>query len=456
MTTTTSLALQSLLLTAVNRSGLSRSLSRITGLSGSARALAVAAAANRLRPRPVLFVLPTDAALDDAVDDVRFLLRSLEGLADAVAERMVLPFPSLQVDPYRGLAPHFRATSARAQALHALAAGQVRVLVASAPALLPRLAPPGEISRLSASLRPGHDSSPDDLITMLAEGGYERQDPVDEHGEFCLRGGILDVFAAGDEMPVRIEFVGDTVESIRRFDPSTQRSVETLDQFSIIPVRDFSLAVTSDVAAAAASLIDYLGKAQVIVAEPEDVRAQVEQTWNSVAASYEERAPADGSVPEPQRLLVSWGELQPLFARGMSIEELSLEDAAGDHALHVAYQPPQEFKGRIPDWVNDVRQALEREDAVLFVAGTRGRAERTVELLRDYDVRAVVGRSHRRAARRAARCSWWMGSSRAAFGCPRRACWFTRDRRLRRGAPPCAEARRQAIARPPSSPTSAT
>ena len=99
MTTTTSLALQSLLLTAVNRSGLSRSVSRITGLSGSARALAVAATANRLRSRPVLFVLPTDAALDDAVDDVRFLLRSLEGLADAVAERVVLPFPSLQVDP---------------------------------------------------------------------------------------------------------------------------------------------------------------------------------------------------------------------------------------------------------------------------------------------------------------------------------------------------------------------
>ena len=75
---------------------------------------------------------------------------------------------------------------------------------------------------------------------MLADGGYERQDPVDEHGEFCLRGGILDIFAAGDEMPVRIEFVGDTVESIRRFDPSTQRSVETLDQFTIVPVRDFS------------------------------------------------------------------------------------------------------------------------------------------------------------------------------------------------------------------------
>ena len=66
----------------------------------------------------------------------------------------------------------------------------------------------------------------------------------------------------------------------------------------------------------------------MIVAEPEDVRAQVEQTWNSVETSFQERAPGEASVLEPQQLLVSWAELQPLFARGMSIEELSLEEAA--------------------------------------------------------------------------------------------------------------------------------
>ena len=55
-------------------------------------------------------------------------------------------------------------------------------------------------------------------------GGYEPADPVDAHGEFARRGGIFDVFPAGEELPIRIEFIGDTVESIRRFDPGTQRS----------------------------------------------------------------------------------------------------------------------------------------------------------------------------------------------------------------------------------------
>jgi len=387
-TTTPSLALQSLLLDATSKSGLSRPTGRFTGLGGSARALAVAAMTHRVRPAPVLFVLSTDAALDDAVDDVRFMLRALEGLADTAVERLVLPFPSLQVDPYRGLAPHFRATSARAQALHALASGQVRVLVASAPALLPRLAPPDTIRSLSATLRTGHDSSPDALVAMLAEGGYERQDPVDEHGEFCLRGGILDVFPAGETMPVRIEFVGDTVESLRRFDPSTQRSTDTIDQFAVVPVRDFALSASSSVSEPAASIVDYLGSAHVVIAEPEDVRAQVEQAWSGVRASYEERVPGDraASTLAPGQLMLGWDEVEPLVARGTALEELSLEQ--DERSVHVSYQPPQEFKGRIPDWVGDIRQALERQETVLFVAGSRGRAERTVELLRDYDVRA--------------------------------------------------------------------
>ena len=251
MSTTTSLALQSLLLNASAQTGLSRPVSRITGLAGSARALAAAAAAHRQKSAPVLFVLPTDQDLDDAVDDTRFFLQGLEGLTDADVERVVLPLPSLQVDPYRGLAPHFRATSARAQALFALASGQARVVVASAAALMPRLSPPAAVQALSLLIRPGQDIPPELLVDVLADGGYEGQDPVDEHGEFCLRGGILDVFPAGEAMPIRLEFVGDTVESLRRFDPDTQRSIESVDQFLLVPVRDFALAASAPAADAA-------------------------------------------------------------------------------------------------------------------------------------------------------------------------------------------------------------
>jgi transcription-repair coupling factor (superfamily II helicase) len=389
MSTTTSLALQSLLLNASAQTGLSRPVSRIAGVAGSARALVAAAASHRQKSVPVLYVLPADQDLDDAVDDARFFLQTIEGLTDADAERLVLPLPSLQVDPYRGLAPHFRATSARAQTLFALAAGQARIVVASAAALMPRLSPPSAVQALSVMVRPGQDIPPELLVDVLADGGYERQDPVDEHGEFCLRGGILDIFPAGESMPVRLEFVGDTVESLRRFDPDSQRSIESVDQFLLVPVRDFALAAAGPTSDTAASIVDYLPQAAVVVAEPDDVRAHVEQAFAHVQQSFEERAGGRDTptMLPPEALLLRWQDLAPLFARATAVEELGFGDEPSD-ALQVAYQPTQEFKGRISDWVTDVRQALARADSVLFVAGSRGRAERTVELLHDYDVRA--------------------------------------------------------------------
>ncbi len=108
----------------------------------------------------------------------------------------------------------------------------------------------------------------------------ERQDPVDQHGEFCLRGGILDIFPAGDLMPIRVEFAGDTIESIRRFDPATQRSIETIDQYGCYP----SASAPTRRPAATDSILDYLRASKgfqiVVAAEPDEVRAQVEQ-WTT-------------------------------------------------------------------------------------------------------------------------------------------------------------------------------
>ena len=140
-----------------------------------------------------------------------------------------------EVDPYRGLAPHFDIASARARALHALASPgrSARLIVTSAAALLPRLSPPERLAAISVTLTSGHDISPVDLGDLLTAAGYTRQDPVDESGEFCVRGGVVDFYPAGARHPVRLEFVGDTIESIRGYDPATQRSSVELDRAEI-------------------------------------------------------------------------------------------------------------------------------------------------------------------------------------------------------------------------------
>ncbi len=344
----------------------------------------------------MLWVVPTDHDLEDATSDARFFLSALEALPEAVAERVVLPLPSHQVDPYRGLAPHFRVTSARARALHASALGSARIIVASAQALLPRLASPESVLATSFDLRPGTEIDPHALSAILVDGGYERQDPVDEHGEYCLRGGILDVYPAGEATPIRVEFIGDSVESIRRFDPGTQRSIETLDQFQIVPVRE-----PAGGESGGATIFDYLRASRamrVVCAEPEDIHTQIEKWALQLQASFEERtsdkvAPG-GERRAPNELFATADEIAPFLTNAVTLEELAV-DEPGDETtppptgMHVTSQPAQEFRGRIADWVADVRQARDRAETVLFVASTHGRAERTVELLRDYDVLAL-------------------------------------------------------------------
>src|SRR3954468_18438768 len=119
-----------------------------------------------------------------------------------------------------------------------MANGTARVVIASAAALLPRVTTGDRLLAASLDLRPGQDIAPTDLAELLVDAGFTREDPADEHGEFAVRGGIVDIFPAGETNPVRLEFIGDTIETLRTYDPSTQRSIAAIDQVVIIPLRD--------------------------------------------------------------------------------------------------------------------------------------------------------------------------------------------------------------------------
>ncbi len=408
MSSAPSLALRSLLTGVLRETGLLSPLQRISGATSPVRALVVAAAAKRLAGDTILLVVPTDADLENTVGDISFFLSVLEGSASTVVERQVLPFPSTQVDPYRGFQPHLKVASARARVLHSLAslrssgatARQAQlVIVASAAALLTKVPDPATILLSSCDITPGVDIDPVVLANTLVLGGYEPADPVDAHGEFGRRGGILDVFPAGEELPIRIEFIGDTVESIRRFDPGTQRSVETLDRFGIVPVReigDLSRGLTSQ----PSNLFEFLRTrdSQVWVSEPTDVENHIKSAWEQVSGSYAdalERSKTPTVIAPPTELLLGADEVAEQLASAIVVEELSITGGSADpplqpSSLELSVQPVASFHGRIPDWVSDVKAAQANGDHVIFVAESHGRAERTVELLKDYDVRAVM------------------------------------------------------------------
>ena len=175
----------------------------------------------------------------------------------------------------------------------------------------------------SIDLRPGQDISPIDLAELLIDAGFTREDPADEHGEFAIRGGILDVFPAGESQPVRLEFIGDTIESLRRYDASTQRSIETIDQISIVPLRDV---LTED---RGATLFEYLAQAKdhrILVSERDEVETHAAKLVEQVQHSYEEAIGRHEEVPEPGELLADWSAIDARLARATNLVQLAIDE----------------------------------------------------------------------------------------------------------------------------------
>ena len=318
MSSSSSLALRALFRSAAAKAGLDEAGGTLSGLTPAARGLYVALRANTAPKDLTVVVVPTDADVDELTADARYFLDALEGLGEVAVADAVVPLPSHEVDPYRGLAPHLQVASTRARALAEIVAGEARLVVISAAALLPRLVPPAQLASASVDLAPGVEIGPQLLAEQLLEAGFTREDPVDEHGEFCVRGGIVDVFPPGDAEPFRVEFIGDTVESIRRYDPSTQRSTRTVDQARIVPIRE-RLGQTDNPSAAdlrlESTVFEYLTfrrRPAFVVVEPDDVFAAVDAFLEQTAASYQTlisqtrttRGAAPGSVALPEQLFV--------------------------------------------------------------------------------------------------------------------------------------------------------
>jgi len=390
MTTSTSLNLLALFKTALLRSGMDAPAGAVSGLTPPAKALYVAGAAHAIPRGSVLYVVPSDRDLEQTVSDVAFFLSALEGLSPDAAERAVLPFPSHEIDPYRGMAPHFGVVSARARALYGLSTGAVRVVVASAPALAPRVSAPDRLRNASVDLKPGVDIAPADLAELLVDAGFTRVDPADERGEFALRGGILDIYPASGSAPVRLEFLGDTIETLRTYDPATQRSIAPIDQLTVVPLVD---RLGEDLSA---SIFDYVARAKesrILVSEPDEVQANLdkhaEQTYRSfeevsasrrgdrtrrepetdffdvddeddeeadVASGFSrtvgdavQGVPSPGPMLPPSELFIDVETVASRLESGTALTELGVEEPARSGRVHIRVQPTVELHGRIPD-----------------------------------------------------------------------------------------------------------
>jgi transcription-repair coupling factor (superfamily II helicase) len=373
---------------------------RVSGLMGPARSLVEAVLASRTGT--VLVVVPDERRLPPAVSDLSAFLHALG------SDRKVLPFPAFALDPYRGLSPHLDVVAARLKALTALLAREDVVVVASAPALLYRTAKPTVLQGSIRTLRPKATVDPLELERFFVLGGYRYEDPVTTPGDFTRRGGILDVFPPALEWPIRIELVGDEIEEIRTFDPESQRARETLAEAMIGPAGEWPVseehlsALGGDETLARAgvgfllpvlpqyqaSLLDYLASDDLLIAEePASIAHAAEAEWERVLASYGEADDLDRTrYAEPAKLLMDLEELDSrIEERAVSLREMGI---LGEDTHHLSTHILPSYRGRVSEFLNEVRARLDSGQHVRVFVGGEGMAERCVELFSEAGIAA--------------------------------------------------------------------
>ena len=168
----------------------------------------------------------------------------MQAIADTAAyfapELEIIRVPAWDCLPYDRASPSLRAASERLAGLHALQTKPKgpRLVLTTANAATQRVLTPFRIRQLVARLAPGERIETSRLLAMLAANGYVRTDTVRDPGEFAVRGGIIDLFPSGEPGPLRLDFFGDEIETLRRFDPATQRTTENVAGITLLPASE--------------------------------------------------------------------------------------------------------------------------------------------------------------------------------------------------------------------------
>jgi transcription-repair coupling factor (superfamily II helicase) len=415
---------------------------RIAGLTFTARALYLPFFVDAAPNAPAL-ILVADNKAAEALHQAVVAACDLTGALDPAS---IVRLPAHDVLPFENLSPHPEIQETRAATLWKIASGTARLVIAPVEAACLKLFHSDFYAALALQLKVGEEYLPDMLVDHLLSVGYTRVDVVEMPGQLTLRGGILDVYSPEMDRPVRIDFFGDEIESIRRFDPETQRSQSSLDTALLLPLteipitekvleainarltRSGSIAAANleggetpaeltahaatrtgeatifpgweffaPVAGATKTLLDLLGPTtRVFVEEPAMIKNQGERWWNKVEQRHERSA--IGNLIRPEDIYLSPWDLDDRLRAfcGAELDQLGAVDILdADRSdlseVEFATRPTMRFHGAIPAMIDAVNRLIQQEARVILTAPNQGEVERLAGLLQEYKVPYRLG-----------------------------------------------------------------
>ena len=404
---------------------------RVSGLTSSARALYIPLFA-RAANAPVLVVVPDNKA----ADALQVALRAGCDLTGAIPPNRVLKLPAHDVLPFENLSPHPEIQEQRAATLWKMATGAASVVIAPVEAAAMKLFPRHFYGGLAQVLRRGEEVDVETLLAHLASVGYTPMDIVEMPGQYTRRGGIVDIYSPEADRPVRFEFFGDEIETIRKFDPETQRSSSPLDEALLLPLTETPVserllaavhtrlsgtrieagddpdlvaeAVSAGgvsvfpgweffagVAEANSTILDLMPRSLLFVEEPAMIQNQIDRWWNKVEQRHERAS--IGSLIRPEDIYLRPEVLTAQLSShpGIDIDQLGAVDVLEEDTTlgEIVFQsrPTLRFHGSIPAFLEQIRSLMQQETRMLLVAPNQGEVERLAGLLREYELPYRLG-----------------------------------------------------------------
>lgn len=402
---------------------------RVSGLTNSAKALylpLLAAAAGA----PLIVVVESNRVAEDMLP----IVQSMADLTGAVTPKQILKLPAHDVLPFENLSPHLEIQEERATVLWKIATGAASIVIVPLEAAAMRLNSAEYYADLARIVRRGETIDIDPLLEHLRTVGYSSADAVDMPGQFALRGGILDVYPPEADRPLRIEFFGDEVETIRKFDPGTQRSAAPVDEVVLLPLTETPVSERvlgvihsrlsgrrltgseieiehamlatgaavfpgwefyAPVAGSGQHLFDLLPRSVVIVNEPSAVSARQEEWWEKVNERHERSG--IGTLVRPEEIYFSPEEWDQRLkgTPGIDIERLGIADSSlsadGDEAFTFHSRPTTRFHGSIPAMIDEVKKLTAEGKRVIFAAPNMGEVERLADIFTEYTIPFRLG-----------------------------------------------------------------
>jgi transcription-repair coupling factor (superfamily II helicase) len=384
----------------------------LSGLHDVAKALVAAYLTHELR-RPAFFITDSNRRAEALAETVRFFSNVFPGISGGIAT-----LPAFDTLPWESQSPHPDILERRAATLFRLTDGQVSLVIAPVQAALWRYQDATLYLSLARTLTKDAEVPLEEFIAHLGGVGYTRTEMVELPGQFAMRGGIVDVFSAEAPRPVRIELLGDTVESVREFDPRTQRSVAPVQRTTLLPLTEWNVAALVGATQSAGpsweassffgpieqsgqsslfELAESSLKPIVFLDEPQNLRDAAEKHLTHATEIYERHGSA--TAPSASHFLLSEEEFATALAKTSQahLEQLAVNIGSAPQ-FELSSRPSSRFHGDVVACMSAVKSQLASGGKVFLTAASTGELERLADISREYDVPYVLGESENAAA----------------------------------------------------------